>query len=309
MMLSGVLILMSCLLPQEAPSALDALVARLGATQWSERESATYALARVSSGISKEQIEARLEEEGLTLEQVVRLLRAVEIRLLYSPRGAVGIQMALNQPDDEADQAGVAIRAVIPNMPAEGLIEVGDVITHIDGVRLFNQEDLAVVVQRHWPGDTLPFRVLRPSLDPDGEPGALVERTFDLVLGSTDQLKSSSSTLQIRDPGMSARIKYVNTLQQRFGPVPTRISAPVAVGPSPVVDTDSDPVLAGVLEQLAAIESGNYPATLDQVRPTWLLSIRRTEALLTDPELQLAVRDRLLVRLARLREIYRDTSP
>lgn len=308
MMLLNALILIPCLLGQGVPSAFDALVERLDSQQWSERELATYELAHVGSGVTKEQIEFRLDAGGLTLEQVVRLLRAIEIRLLHSPRGAVGIQMAIRQPgDDEPD--GVRIRAVIPNMPAEGLIEVGDVITHIDGVRLRNQEDLAMVVQRHWPGDPLPFRVLRPSVAQDGSLGELVEVTFDLTLGSTEQLKESSSSLQIRDPDMAARVKYVNALQQRFGPVPTRVAKPVAVITVPIADAGFDPVLAGVLQQLAAIESGNYPATLEAVRANWLRSIDRTEALLADPDLQPEIRDQLVIRLTRLQEIYRDTKP
>ncbi|MCH2147864.1 MAG: PDZ domain-containing protein [Phycisphaerales bacterium] len=309
MMLLNACLVVSCLLGQGAPSAFDALVARLDSQQWSERELATYELAHVGSGVTSKEIEARLDAEGLTLEQVVRLLRAIEIRLLHSPRGAVGIQMALNQPGDDDAPDGVLIRAVIPNMPAEGLIEVGDVITHIDGVQLRNQEDLAMVVQRHWPGDLLPFRVLRPSVAPDGSFGELVEVTFDLTLGSTEQLKASSSSLQIRDPEMSARIKYVNALQQRFGPVPTRVARPVAIMTTPILDADFDPVLAGVLQQLAAIEAGNYPATLEAVRANWLRSIQRTEALLADPDLQPEIRAGLVVRLARLQEIYRDTAP
>ena len=308
MMLLNALILIPCLLGQGVPSAFDALVGRLDSQQWSERELATYELAHVGSGVTKEQIESRLDAGGLTLEQVVRLLRAIEIRLLHSPRGAVGIQMAIHKPGDE-EPDGVRIRAVIPNMPAEGLIEVGDVITHIDGVRLRNQEDLAMVVQRHWPGDPLPFRVLRPSVAQDGSLGELVEVTFDLTLGSTEQLKASSSSLQIRDPDMAARVKYVNALQQRFGPVPTRVAKPVAVITVPIVDAGFDPVLAGVLQQLAAIESGNYPATLEAVRANWLRSIDRTEALLADPDLQPEIRDQLVIRLTRLQEIYRDTKP
>ena len=116
-------------------------------------------------------------------EQVVRLLRAVEIRLLHSPRGVAGIQIAPNRRLDggdllRLDRQGVEIMAVIPDMPAV-LIEPGDLITHIDDVPPQTQEDLARVVQRHWPGDVLQFRVRRLVPAVDGDEPERVEVIFD----------------------------------------------------------------------------------------------------------------------------------
>ena len=330
-MISCSLILAAAFVFVDPPAiSLDTVVDRLDSTRWVDRESAMYEIAHVSSGITTKQITDRLQEGGLSLEQIIRLLRAVEIRLLHSPRGAVGIQMApARRPEAgdmiRVDRLGVEIMAVIPNMPAEGLIEPGDLITHIDGTPLRTQEDLARVVQRHWPGDVLPFRVLRAVPNAEGAEVERVEVSFDLTLGSTDVLASSGSGMTIRDPGYSARLTEVKVLQERFGPVPTRVSSPVVSGglstssqASPGVPgrlstssqgSDEDQVVAGALQLLVAIESGTAPMSLDQARTVWLQTILRTEAMLAAPGMELEERRRLLRRAQRLQAIYDSTSP
>jgi hypothetical protein len=316
-MMSTTLILSIVMAFVDAPTvSLDAAIERLDAPRWVERESAMYEIAHVSSGVTAEQITDRLQQGGLSLEQVVRLLRAVEIRKLHSPRGAVGIQMAparrLEAGDLlRVDRLGVEIMAVIPNMPAEGLIKPGDLITHIDGIPLRTQEDLARVVQRHWPGDVLPFRVLRPVPNIEGAEPELIEVAFDLTLGSTDVLASSGSGMNIRDPGYSARLTEVSVLQERFGPVPTRVPAPAVSGALSTSSqgSEEDQVVAGALRLLVALEAGTTPMTREQARASWLETITRTEAMLSAPGMEPEERQRLRLRVQRLRAIYDSTSP
>ena len=316
MMFTTLILLVASALVDTPNVSLDAVIERLDAPRWTERESAMYEIAHVSSGVTTEEITNRLQEGGLTLEQVVRLLRAVEIRKLHSPRGAIGIQMAPArrlQGGDllRIDRLGVEIMAVIPNMPAEGLIKPGDLITHIDGVPLRTQEDLARVVQRHWPGDVLPFRLLRPVPNVEGLEPELVEVVFDLTLGSTDVLASSGSGMTIRDPGYSARLTEVNALQERFGPVPTRMAAPAVTGTLSVSsqDSDEDQVVAGALRLLMALESGTTTMTIEQARSSWLETIIRTEAMLSAPGMEPAKQQQLRLRVQRLRAIYDSTTP
>ena len=324
MMLHTLVLLITGVFAQPATTALDVFVDQLDAPRWIDRETAMYEVAHVSSGITVDQITDRLQGGGLSLEQVVRLLRAVEIRLLHSPRGAVGIQMAPNRRLDggdllRLDRQGVEIMAVIPDMPAEGLIEPGDLITHIDDVPLQTQEDLARVVQRHWPGDVLQFRVRRLVPPVDGDDPERVEVVFDLKLGSTDVLAASGSTMTIRDPGYAARLTEVNLLHERFGPVPTRVSSPVVTAEVERVGTDrlstssqgteDDLVVAGALRLLAAVESGTAPMTREQARSGWMETIIRTEAMLTAPGMEPEERQRLRRRAERLRAIYDSTAP
>lgn len=316
-MISCSFILAVALALLDAPSvSLDTIVDRLDSTRWVDRETAMYEVAHVSSGITTKQITDRLQDGGLSLEQIIRLLRAVEIRLLHSPRGAVGIQMApARRPEAgdmiRVDRLGVEIMAVIPNMPAEGLIKPGDLITHIGGAPLRTQEDLARVVQRHWPGDVLPFRVLRAMPNVEGAEVERVEVSFDLTLGSTDVLASSGSGMTIRDPGYSARLTEVKVLQERFGPVPTRVSSPVVSGgvSSSSQASDEDQVVAGALRLLVAIEAGTAPMPLEQARTVWLQTILRTEAMLAAPGMEPEERQRLRRRAQRLQAIYDSTSP
>ena len=93
MMLHTLILLTAGVFTQSTSTELDAIVDRLDAPRWIDRETAMYEVAHVSSGITVDQITSRLQSGGLSLEQVVRLLRAVEIRLLHSPRG-LGVNAA-----------------------------------------------------------------------------------------------------------------------------------------------------------------------------------------------------------------------
>ena len=76
--------------------------------------------------------------------------------------------------DDRADRGrGVRILEVLPNGPADKAgLQAQDLITGIGGVRVRQMVDMAAILGRIFPGDTLPFELLR------GQQRQEVEVTF-----------------------------------------------------------------------------------------------------------------------------------
>ena len=296
--------------PPPSPE-FDLLVDQLDASSWEVRESTVYRIARDTSGTPLEWIEARLSRGGLSLEQVVRLLRVAEIRLLHAPRGAVGIQMAPNAlPGADEGPEGVRIRTIIRNMPAEGILEAGDLITHIEDEPIKTQEDLATIVQRHWPGDTIKFRVLRGSRPTGDENEESTLHEFEITLGSTKALRESNSGLSIRDPDYGERKDRFISLMQRHGVVPTTIPPPRAGSESRTeTGVRADPIVEGFINQFAEYASGKYPNSLPQIRRACLMVINRTINQLDDPTLLPAHRDELKLRLRRLEALLEQNPP
>ena len=296
---------------QVSSSEFELLVDQLDAPRWKAREDAVNRLARDTSGVPLEWVEARLARGGLSLEQVVRLLRIAEIRLLRAPRGAIGIQMAPDPlPPAQEGPEGVRIRAVIRDMPAEGILKAGDLITHIEDEAIRTQEDLATIVQRHWPGDTIRFRVMRESVQDGDEPDEPLLLEFEITLGSTKVLRASNSGLSVRDPDYPQRKDRFDLLTQRYGVVPTTIMPPRA---SPVPGSEqgetTDPIVEGFINQFADYASGKYPNSLPQIRRACVMVIERTITQLDDPGLLPAHRDELELRLRKLQMLLEQNTP
>lgn len=90
----------------------------------------------------------------------------------------VGISYADVSPAvaEEADlnvTRGVLVRQVVSDSPADGVLQSGDVILRVEGQPVASQEDLASVLVRYRPGDTVSMQVLR-----DGE-----RRQVEVTLG------------------------------------------------------------------------------------------------------------------------------
>lgn len=297
---------------QEAPPPeFELLVEQLDAPSWEVREATVNRIARDTTGTPLEWIEARLARGGLSLEQVIRLLRVAEIRLLHAPRGAIGIQMAPDAlPGVEGKPGGVLIRTVIRDMPAEGVLRAGDLITHIEEEPIKTQEDLATIVQRHWPGDTIKFRVLRDPVPGGDENMESMLLDFEIRLGSTKALRESNSGLSIRDPDYSERKDRLVSLMQRHGVVPTTIPPPRARSvPGTGPGEAADPIVEGFINQFADYASGKYPNSLPQIRRACLMVINRTINQLDDPGLLPAHRDELEIRLRKLEAMLEQNPP
>ena len=79
----------------------------------------------------------------------------------------VGCRLSVGEP------MGVAVISVIEPSAASGILESGDVITEVDGVRMVTRSDLTGLMAEHAPGDVVEFGYTR-----DGEP-----ETASITLG------------------------------------------------------------------------------------------------------------------------------
>jgi len=300
-----------------APSAermqedlFEQLVADLDSEDWNDRESATWKLARANADVPDAWIEGYLERSGLSLEQVMRLLRVMEIRLLHAPRGALGIQMPINQVGRPGElllvgPRGVQVSAVIPGLPAEKVLEPGDVITHINEQALDHREDLARIVQQHWPGDVLQLRVNRArpdqeNVDPDDRE---VDRfDVEIALGSTTDLRRSGGAQSVLDPALADRRRRLAELFQKHGAVPSSIPAPLFPEIEGMI-SDEDPMIRGLLQQMEAVRSGIYTLSLAELKKQWVQQLASIEVSLADDNLSLEQRATLEHRRDRMRTI------
>ena len=213
------------------PTWVRAVVARLGDDDFAQREYASAELREMS--ITNDVLMAVLEQGGLEEEQRNRLLRVLRWRVLYRPRGAVGIRM---EPSGTAISVrGVLVTEVISGLPAERVLRVGDVILEIDGQRITTSADLIGRVQRLQPGDPIRMAVIRPvpADTPDG-PGILRfegDRVFEEVdvefpLGSYDKLGNDPSASAAGNPETMRRRGRVEAIWARWGSSPRSVGIP-----------------------------------------------------------------------------------
>ncbi len=179
---------------------INGLVADLDDPSYAKREAATAGLLKCP--FDRDQFLAVLARDSLSAEQQHRLVAIVCDRLINRPRGAVGISMHFDQAD--ATQPGeVVVLDLLPNLPAERVLQIGDRITHVDGEPLRRRDDLVRRVQLRPPGERLRLSVKRPLLDGDGFPvldESLRPRyeklEVDVVLGSADMLRNRDGRLE-----------------------------------------------------------------------------------------------------------------
>ena len=213
------------------PTWVRVVVTRLGDEGFAERERASAELREMS--ITNDVLMAVLEQGGLDEEQRNRLLRVLRWRVLYRPRGAVGIRM---EPSGTAIPVrGVLVTEVISGLPAEQVLRVGDVILKIDGQRIATSADLIGRVQRLQPGDPIRMGVIRPvpAETPDG-PGILRfegDRVFEEIdvefpLGSYDKLGNDPLASAIGNPETMRRRGRVEAIWARWGSSPRSVGIP-----------------------------------------------------------------------------------
>jgi PDZ domain len=144
--------------PTMEPDAIGSLVKKLVAPDPLERVSAAQALEH-DDGISLRQIERLLiQREGLGPEQSRRLLAIARSRFIREPRAAVGVQFSLF----EQDRNGVVVlERVEPEFPASGVLQAGDRIEAIDGVRLSAVSPMRPHILSRDPGDDISMTIVR----------------------------------------------------------------------------------------------------------------------------------------------------
>lgn len=182
------------------PEVLN-IVVRLDSDDFAEREAATETLRGNENW--RMQLYALLAGEELSVEQRCRLLQVVRDQLVNIPRGALGIEMAPMLPM-RGGPLEIRIVDLIPGLPAERVLQVGDRIIEIDGQPLFMEDDLQSRVQSKRPGDSVGVTVRRAKLDENGkvikdandEPVTEILR-LNIALGSAEILDRQRRDLRV----------------------------------------------------------------------------------------------------------------
>src|SRR5262245_39786191 len=172
-------------------SGVLAYVDLLDSPSFTQREEASRQLVEVTA--DRLQLYALLKGGDLSAEQRYRVLDVLRELLLKTPRGAVGIRM---QPIGfGAGAQELRVEELIPGLPAERFLHLGDRITHVDGHPIKSNEDLTIRVQSKRPGEKVVLNIKRTKRTeqgetiqgPDGEP-IIEEMTVEFPLGSADML-------------------------------------------------------------------------------------------------------------------------
>lgn len=144
--------------PGEPPaSTLESLIADLARPDPLARTGASERLESDSSFTLK-QIEGVLARPGLSAEQTRRLMAAAEARFTREPRAAVGV--TFNQFEQDRN-GSVVLDNVEATFPAAAVLQAGDRIEAIDGVRLSAVNPMRPHILSRDPGDTIPMTIVR----------------------------------------------------------------------------------------------------------------------------------------------------
>ncbi len=277
---------------------LKSYVLQLDDPSFQTREQATKLL--LESAGDKLQLYAILcRERDLTIEQRYRLLGVLQDQLVRAPRGALGIssnqgflqmqqqiqiqqnpngqvqpngQPQLVQPPVPPGPMGIRVDDLLPGMPAERVLRIGDRITHVDGQPLAVMTDLTIYVQTRKPGEKVKLTVRRTKVDNDGkviqgpnnEP--IVETVdVDLELGSADMLN------KIRPGGSATSPVEINRAMEAAQALarysPPSVPVPAQGGPIALLNATSRPLgqpAPAMPEFDPAID--RFPAVRDLIR-------------------------------------------
>lgn len=138
----------------KGPELIERVLEGLGSDQYGARESAS-ALLEMTDRVPLEAIEKALSRRDLSAEQRERLERAGLLRFAKAPRGGLGVQFG-GWADGQVEISGT-----VEGFDAERLLEVGDVIVSMAGVRLINFRHAREVIVSHGPGESVVLEVLR----------------------------------------------------------------------------------------------------------------------------------------------------
>ena len=203
-------------------STLLASVADLDSREFARRQAASAKLSDPS--VTAEEIFAVLVRGELSNEQLERLLSIAHRKVMSLPRGALGLRM---QPSGDLNHPGVEVILLIPKMPAEKVLKLGDRIEKIDGRPIATSTDLVEIIQSKLPGETVRLNVARPLRDERGRPrlneaqqGVEEQLTFDVPLASATELEQFEDRMapQSRSVILERRQKALDDANERFSP-------------------------------------------------------------------------------------------
>ena len=197
----------------------------LGDPTYAVREAATVELR--TGGFVRWQIYAALSRLDLTGEQRYRLTTAVQDNLLLTPRGAVGISVT----DQSRRKNKIVVGQLLPNLPAQDLLHVGDRITHLQGKPLPNWRAFVKEVQTRAPGDRITVtveRIISPRRTNRRQIGVeepqFTTLDIEIELGSAEMLRDPSSGKIQRTGEVFDRLKAeAMEVAGTFAPQPKQI--------------------------------------------------------------------------------------
>lgn len=275
------------------PGLLE-LVRQLEDPSFAAREQANRKL--LESQPDKMQLYALLagKHGELSAEQRYRLLSALKESLVRTPRGALGISMQ-QLPINFGNPMGrglieIRVTDLIPGLPAEQVLKVGDRITQVDHQALTSQQDLLMRVQSKKPGDTVALSIRRPKLDDDGRPlvdanNEPITETMDvqLELGSAELLRDfnqarfGNQAFFDQSPVERMRQAEAEAALRELAPSPrpialdagSKLSSPSGADDF-YAEVDEDPVIVGLLMQRQIMSKGTLTAEqIMMVRDQW----------------------------------------
>ncbi|MSQ90342.1 MAG: PDZ domain-containing protein [Phycisphaerales bacterium] len=206
-------------------------VADLDARAFATREAASARLA--DPAIATEELFAVLVKGNLSDEQTERLLTVASEKVLSLPRGALGLRM---EASGDLLNPGVIVVMLLPGLPAERVLKLGDRIEKIDGKPIALNTDLVEIIQSKMPGENVRLSVARQQRDERGKPkldpaGGFVEDRIELEVGLTSatDLEKFEDRFpnQMRGAIVERRLLALSEAEARFRPATAKVQRPL----------------------------------------------------------------------------------
>jgi hypothetical protein len=203
------------------------------------------------------------------------------------------VQQKLDEPGE------IEVTELLPDLPAQQVLRLGDRITHVGEADLRNNDDLLRYAQSRQPGDTISLTVRRVIRDENGnaqrdELGLLAYDTIhvELALGSAEKLREADGTMQRQSPVLTDRRRAAREFARSFSADPRSLH----LDPDSVVPRSLESTPTNVAAGTQSVDQHRYVQAIARER-------HQLEQGLLDPEgVQRVWRNRVLALRQRLAE-------
>jgi hypothetical protein len=246
------------------PPDLLQIARALDSDSYAERAAAREQLSARKAPANE--LMAVLLRRDLTVDARHAFVSQLAFAIMNAPRGALGIRME----GPLMRETGVRVTGLVPGMPAERVLEVGDLLREIDGKPLVDRSELIRTVQSLAPGVEIQLLVRRIRRDAGGRvlvgaDGAELtdELRVKMRLGSTQDLEGNGDPNGVANPMAAARAAQIAEAERRFLPAPTVVAFPDREKPAPPKPATLD----GLRKQVALLQlSGADPEVMKSIR-------------------------------------------